>query len=136
MMLLTFLFEPHIIPQCSQAFPVILGLISTSGTILLDNVVLAATVIIKIHIFKLMCYFFNQKTSGLQKYLAVYAHLWYSEEGYCVLEQEIKSLKASELKGFFGLTIRVLIYSTGFFSQTSSDRQVSKEMTTLCRDDY
>lgn len=58
-MLLTVLFELHIIPQCSQAFPVILGLISTSGTILLDNVLLTATVIIKACMFKLMCYCFS-----------------------------------------------------------------------------
>lgn len=81
-----------------------------------------------------MLLFFNQKTSGLQKYLAMYAHLWYSEEGYYVLEWEIESLKASELKDFFDLTVGVLIYSSGFFSQTSSDKNMSKEMTRLCRD--
>lgn len=47
----------------------------------------------------------------------MYAQLWYSEEAYCVLEQEIKSWKASEVKDFFDLTVKVLIYSTGIFSK-------------------
>lgn len=63
-MLLTVLFALHIIPWCSQTFPVILGLISTSNTMLLDNVVLTATVIIEVCMFKLVCYCFS-----LRKYL-------------------------------------------------------------------
>lgn len=47
----------------------------------------------------------------------MYAQLWYIEEGYCVLEQEMKSWKASEVKDFFHLTVKVLIYSTGIFSK-------------------
>lgn len=53
-----------------------------------------------------------------------------------MLEQEMKSLKASEVKGFFDLTVRMLIYSTGIFFQTSSNKHVSKEITRLCRDYY
>lgn len=63
-MLLTVLFELHIIPQGSQTFPVMLGLIGASDIILLDNVVLTATVIIKGRMFKLMCYCFS-----IRKYL-------------------------------------------------------------------
>lgn len=48
-----------------------------------------------------------------------------------MLEQEIKSLKASEVKGFFDLTVRMLIYSTGIFFQTSSDKRVKRNYQTV-----
>lgn len=57
---LTVLLELHIIPLHSQTFPVILGLIiNTSGTMLLDNVILIATIIIKVCTLQLMCCCFS-----------------------------------------------------------------------------
>lgn len=105
--LLIVLFELHIIPLHSQTFPVILGLmINTRGTVLLDNVILIATVTIRVCTLQLMCCCFSTSKHLDFRNISQCMHACdTARRAALVLEQEMKSLKASEVICFFVVTV-------------------------------